>query len=125
MKKKPSLLDLGAALFWAQPFGLKRSGWDSFKACCRTTARSGYRAGAQIPVWVDKLFNLSLASKSKTYCDELKGKAAELGCPISSLANHLHTNLVVVSPTYRAQLSLFAPKKLHFGSINQLQTWAD
>lgn len=120
-----SQLDKGPALFIAQPFSPKRKGWETLEACCKTAGGAGYRGGIQLPLWDGRLIDLDQAAESTTYCDELKGKAEEAGCPITSVANHLNTNLVVVSPAYRAQLSLFAPKELHFASIDQLHNWAD
>lgn len=115
----------GPGLFLAQPFDPKRKGWGSLKECCATAGAAGYRGGLQLPLWDGRLVDLDQASMSKDYCDDLKGKALEWGCPITTVANHLHTNLVVVSPAYAAQLSMFAPEIFHFASVKALQDWAD
>ncbi len=120
-----SQLENGPGLFIAQPFSPSRPGWDSLEACCSTAGAAGYRGGIQLPLWDKRLIDLDLAAMSDVYCQELKGRAAEAGCPITSVANHLNTNLVVVSPAYAAQLSQFAPEELHFASIDRLHAWAD
>ncbi len=122
---KTNLLNAGPALFLAQPFSPNRAGWNSLEACCKTAGAAGYRGGIQLPLWDGRLIDLKQAAASKAYCDDLHAKAIAAGCKISSVANHLNTNLVCVSPSYAAQLSLFAPESLHFAPVSQLQNWAD
>lgn len=65
--------------------------------------------GVQIPTWDDRLIDLSLAAESQTYCDELKGRLAEIGVTITELSTHLQGQLVAVHPAYDLMFDNFAP----------------
>lgn len=95
-------LDKGPALFLAQPYNPRRDGWNSLEACARTAGGAGY-TGLQLQLWESGLLDLAKAADDKGYCDSLHEVAANAGCPIVEVANHLHTNLVVTSHVYRPQ----------------------
>ena len=65
----------GPAIFLAQ-FAGDTAPFNSFDAICKWASSLGYE-GVQIPTWDARLFDVKKASDSKTYCDEIKGVAAQ------------------------------------------------
>ena len=61
----------GPAIFLAQ-FAGDAAPFNSFDAICKWAASLGYK-GVQIPTWDGRLFDLTKAAASKTYCDEIDG----------------------------------------------------
>lgn len=110
----------GPGLFLAQFVGDKPPFNDLF-AIAKWAADLGYK-GLQIPTG-DNLFDLDLAATSKDYCDELKGKLAELGVEITELSTHIQGQLVAVHPAYDALFDNFAPEALR-GNPQARQEWA-
>ena len=100
----------GPALFLAQFVGPKKP-FNNLENMCKWAADLGYK-GIQIPTWESNLIDLEKAAKSKTYCDELKGKVASHGLKISELSTHLQGQLVAVHPAYDIQYDAFAPKQV-------------
>jgi sugar phosphate isomerase/epimerase len=96
----------GPGLFLAQ-FAGDEAPFNSFGAITRWAADCGYK-GVQIPSWDARLFDLEKAASSKTYCDELKGQAADNGIVITELSTHLQGQLVAVHPAYDAAFDGFA-----------------
>ena len=97
----------GPAIFLAQFVGSDPP-FDSLDNMCAWAADLGYK-GIQIPSWETHLINLKKAARSKTYCDELKGRVAAYGLEITELSTHLQGQLVAVHPAYDSLFDAFAP----------------
>ena len=65
----------GPAIFLAQ-FAGDATPFNSLDAIAGWAAKLGY-VGVQIPSWDGRLFDLDKASKSKAYCDEVRGVLAK------------------------------------------------
>jgi sugar phosphate isomerase/epimerase len=111
----------GPALFLAQ-FAGDKAPFNSWPSIVKWAAKLGYK-GVQVPSWDGRLFDLAKAARSKTYCDEFKGIAAEAGIEVTELSTHLQGQLVAVHPAYDAAFDGFAPQKLH-GRPRMRQKWA-
>lgn len=111
----------GPAIFLAQFMGDKAP-YNSLDSICEWVASLGYK-GIQIPTWDARCIDLSLASSSQDYCDELKGKVASHGLQITELSTHLQGQLVAVHPAYNSMFDAFAPKEVH-GKPNERTEWA-
>lgn len=111
----------GPAIFLAQ-FAGDEAPYNSLDSIADWVAGLGYK-GIQIPSWDERLFNLSLAAESQTYCDEVKGRLADKGLEITELSTHLQGQLVAVHPAYDAQFDGFAPAEVH-GNPAARQVWA-
>ncbi len=96
--------------------------YNSLDSICEWVASLGYK-GIQIPTWDARCIDLSLASSSQDYCDELKGKVASHGLQITELSTHLQGQLVAVHPAYNSMFDAFAPKEVH-GKPNERTEWA-
>ena len=96
----------GPALFLAQ-FAGDAAPFNSWGAITRWAADCGY-VGVQVPSWDARLFDLDRAATSVTYCDEIKGQAADNGIRITELSTHLQGQLVAVHPAYDTQFDGFA-----------------
>lgn len=111
----------GPAIFLAQFMGDKAP-YNSLDSICEWVASLGYK-GIQIPTWDARCIDLSLASSSQDYCDELKGKVASHGLQITELSTHLQGQLVAVHPAYNSMFDAFAPKEVH-GKAAERTEWA-
>ena len=111
----------GPALFLAQ-FAGDAAPFNSFDAITKWAADCGYK-GVQVPSWDARLIDLDKASSSKTYCDELKGIAAQNGVEITELSTHLQGQLVAVHPAYDTQFDGFAAPEVR-GNPKARQAWA-
>ena len=111
----------GPAIFLAQFMG-DQAPFNSLESICQWASDLGYK-GIQIPTWEDRLIDLPKAARSKTYCDELKGKVASYGLEISELSTHLQGQLVAVHPAYDTMFDGFAPAKVR-GNPKARQRWA-
>jgi len=111
----------GPAIFLAQ-FAGDEAPYNSLESIADWVAGLGYK-GVQIPSWDDRLFNLTLAAESQTYCDEVKGMLADKGLEITELSTHLQGQLVAVHPAFDAQFDGFAPAEVH-GNPAARQEWA-
>ncbi len=111
----------GPALFLAQ-FASDSAPFNSWDAICGWAAGLGYQ-GVQIPTWDARLFDLTKAAASKTYCDEIAGVAAAHGLAITELSTHLQGQLVAVNPAYNEAFDAFAPKEVQ-GRPDARQLWA-
>ena len=85
-------------------------------------AHLGYKA-VQIPSWDGRLFDLTQAAESKTYCDEVRAALAKYGLEVSELSTHLQGQLVAVHPAYDLAFSGFAPHRYR-GNSQARQAWA-
>lgn len=101
----------GPGIFLAQ-FMSEKKPFNNLEDICKWAASLGY-VSIQIPTWEKPLIDLALATESKTYCDELKGKVNACGLEISELSTHLQGQLVAVNPAYNELFNAFAPQELH------------
>jgi sugar phosphate isomerase/epimerase len=111
----------GPALFLAQ-FAGDTAPFNSFDAITKWAASIGY-LGVQIPTWDARLIDLDLAATSQTYCDDLKGVAAQNGIRITELSTHLQGQLVAVHPAYDAAFDGFAAPEVR-GNPKARTDWA-
>lgn len=112
---------MGPGIFLAQ-FAGDTAPFNSLESIADWVAGLGYK-GIQIPSWDERLFNLTLAAESQTYCDEVKGMLADKGLAITELSTHLQGQLVAVHPAFDAQFDGFAPPEVH-GNPKARQAWA-
>ena len=96
----------GPALFLAQ-FAGDAAPFNTWGGITKWAADCGY-VGVQVPSWDARLFDLDRAATSVTYCDEIKGRAADNGIQITELSTHLQGQLVAVHPAYDTQFDGFA-----------------
>lgn len=111
----------GPGIFLAQ-FAGDAAPFNSLPAIADWVAGLGYK-GIQIPSWDERLFDLTLAAESQTYCDDVKGMLADKGLEITELSTHLQGQLVAVHPAFDAQFDGFAPAEVH-GNPKARQAWA-
>ena len=111
----------GPGIFLAQ-FAGDAAPFNSLPAIADWVAGLGYK-GIQIPAWDERLFDLTLAADSQTYCDDVKGMLADKGLEITELSTHLQGQLVAVHPAFDAQFDGFAPAEVH-GNPKARQEWA-
>ena len=111
----------GPALFLAQ-FAGDAAPFNSFDSITRWAGSIGY-SGVQVPSWDARLIDLDRAATSKTYCDELKGVAAENGVQITELSTHLQGQLVAVHPAYDTLFDGFASPSVR-GNPKARAEWA-
>ncbi|MFK7730415.1 MAG: sugar phosphate isomerase/epimerase family protein [Pseudomonadales bacterium] len=111
----------GPAIFLAQ-FAGAEAPFNTFPNICKWAGELGYK-GIQIPTWEAGLFDLKQAAESKTYCDELKGIAADNGLEISELSTHLQGQLVAVAPAFDELFDGFADESVR-GNPKARQAWA-
>ncbi|EGL62595.1 hypothetical protein AGRO_4690 [Agrobacterium sp. ATCC 31749] len=110
----------GPAIFLAQ-FAGNEAPFDTLDNLGQWAASLGYK-GIQVPT-DPKLFDLEKAAASKTYCDDIKGRLAEIGVEITELSTHIQGQLVAVHPVYDEMFDGFAPAELH-GKPQARQEWA-
>ena len=111
----------GPAVFLAQ-FVDNEAPFNSLDGMCKWAADLGYK-GIQIPTWENFLIDIDKAAESQTYCDELKGEAADNGIEITDLSTHLQGQLVAVHPAYDTAFDGFAAPQVH-GNPKARQEWA-
>ncbi|MDZ4716661.1 MAG: sugar phosphate isomerase/epimerase family protein [Cytophagales bacterium] len=111
----------GPAIFLAQ-FMNRKAPFSKMSSICGWAASLGY-VGVQIPTWDSRYFDLELAAKSKTYCDEFRGLVESKGMVITELSTHLQGQLVAVHPAYNQLFDGFAPKNLR-GNVRGRREWA-
>ncbi|CAN7493008.1 sugar phosphate isomerase/epimerase [Agrobacterium tumefaciens] len=110
----------GPAIFLAQ-FAGDEAPFDTLDNLGQWAASLGYK-GIQVPT-DPKLFDLEKAAASKTYCDDIKGRLAEMGIEITELSTHIQGQLVAVHPVYDEMFDGFAPAELR-GKPQARQEWA-
>ncbi|MBB2906075.1 sugar phosphate isomerase/epimerase [Rhizobium sp. RAS22] len=110
----------GPAIFLAQ-FAGNEAPFDTLDNLGQWAASLGYK-GIQVPT-DPKLFDLEKAAKSKDYCDEIKGRLAEIGVDITELSTHIQGQLVAVHPAYDEMFDGFAPAERR-GKPQARQEWA-
>ncbi|MFJ1310573.1 sugar phosphate isomerase/epimerase family protein [Agrobacterium sp. P15N1-A] len=110
----------GPAIFLAQFVGDKAP-FHTLDNLGQWAASLGYK-GIQVPT-DPRLFDLEKAAASKTYCDDIKGRLAEMGIEITELSTHIQGQLVAVHPAYDEMFNGFAPAELR-GKPRARQEWA-
>lgn len=110
----------GPAIFLAQFVGDKAP-FDTLDNLGQWAASLGYK-GIQVPT-DPRLFDLEKAAASKTYCDDIKGRLAQMGIEITELSTHIQGQLVAVHPAYDEMFDGFAPAELR-GKPQARQEWA-
>ncbi|MCZ7488025.1 sugar phosphate isomerase/epimerase [Rhizobium rhizogenes] len=110
----------GPAIFLAQ-FAGDEAPFDTLDNLGQWAASLGYK-GIQVPT-DPKLFDLEKAAASKSYCDDIKGRLAEIGIEITELSTHIQGQLVAVHPVYDEMFDGFAPAELR-GKPQARQEWA-
>ncbi|MEZ0611709.1 sugar phosphate isomerase/epimerase family protein [Fibrella sp. WM1] len=111
----------GPGIFLAQFMG-DAEPFNNLDSIARYMANLGYK-GIQLPTWDPRVIDLKQAADSKTYCDELKGKLADIGVEITELSTHLQGQLVAVHPAYAPMFDGFGPAELA-GKPTEQQAWA-
>ncbi|AXC11336.1 Inosose isomerase [Acidisarcina polymorpha] len=111
----------GPGIFLAQ-FAGDEAPFNSLDSMAGWAADLGYKA-IQIPSWDGRLFDLTKAAASKTYCDEIAGIVAGHGLAISELSSHLQGQLIASHPVYNAQFDDFAPAAVR-GNETARRAWA-
>ena len=100
----------GPAVFLAQ-FLRDEPPFSHVESIGRWFAEMGYQ-GVQIPAWDPRAIDLDRAAASRGYCDEYRGKLAELGLEITELAGYLAGQVLAVHPAYAVGFSAFHPPGL-------------
>jgi sugar phosphate isomerase/epimerase len=100
----------GPAIFLAQ-FAGREAPFDRLETMAQWASRLGY-VGVQVPTSDPALFDLELAAKSQTYCDDIAGRLGDHDIAITELSTHLQGQLVAVHPAYAPQFAAFAPPAL-------------
>ena len=111
----------GPAIFLAQ-FASDQAPFNSLDSITEWAASLGFK-GIQIPSWDTRIFDLSRAAESETYCDEVKGIVGQHGLEITELATHLQGQLIAVHPAYDAAFDGFAAAEVR-GNPTARQHWA-
>lgn len=111
----------GPGIFLAQ-FAGDTAPFNTLEGITRWAASQGYK-GVQIPTFDTRLFDLTKAAESDTYCDEVAGICADAGVTITELSTHLQGQLVAVNPVYDLAFDAFAPADCK-GNPAKRQLWA-
>ena len=111
----------GPAIFLAQFVG-DHEPFNSLDNISKWAANLGYK-GVQIPSWDKRLFDLSQASESKSYCDEIRGILNENKIELTELSTHLQGQLVAVHPAYDIPFDGFAHESVR-GNPSKRKDWA-
>lgn len=111
----------GPAIFLAQ-FASDDAPYNDLESIAKWASGLGF-SGVQIPSWDTRLFDLKLASESKTYCDELSGLLFKYNIQITELSTHLQGQLVAVHPAYDTLFDPFSVPEVHKNPKNR-QKWA-
>lgn len=111
----------GPAIFLAQ-FAGDEAPFNSLESIAGWASGLGYK-GVQIPSWDARIFDLTKASESKDYCDEVKGTLAAHGLELTELSTHLQGQLVAVHPAYDDAFDGFAAPEVR-GDPKARQAWA-
>lgn len=109
----------GPAVFLAQ-FLRDEAPFDRLDSIARWAAEKGY-VGVQIPSWDSRVFDLEQAAQSKTWCDDYRGRLAEVGLQVTEVAAHLQGQVMAIHPAYETLFQPFYPAGL---SDRQRCEWA-
>ena len=111
----------GPAIFLAQFVG-DQEPFNSLDNISKWASNLGYK-GVQIPSWDKRLFDLSQAAESKSYCDEIRGILNENKIELTELSTHLQGQLVAVHPAYDIPFDGFAHESVR-GNPSKRKDWA-
>jgi len=111
----------GPAIFLAQFVG-DNEPFNSLDNISKWASNLGYK-GVQIPSWDKRLFDLSQAAESKSYCDEIRGILNENKIELTELSTHLQGQLVAVHPAYDIPFDGFAHESVR-GNPSKRKDWA-
>lgn len=100
----------GPAIFLAQ-FLRDTPPYDTLDHIGRWVAGLGY-TGVQIPAWDRRVIDLDQAAASKAYCDDYRGRLAEIGLAVTEVAGYLQGQVLAVHPAYEAGFEAFHPPGL-------------
>lgn len=95
----------GPGIFLAQ-FIRDEEPFNTLDGLAMWAAQHGYLA-VQMPTNHPHIFDLHLAAKSQTYCDDVSDLLASYGLQISELSTHLQGQCMAVHPAYEALFSKF------------------
>ncbi|MCG2461632.1 sugar phosphate isomerase/epimerase [Flavobacteriaceae bacterium F89] len=109
----------GPGIFLAQFLGDKPP-FDNLQNISRWASKLGF-TGVQIPGWDTRVIDLNIASKSKDYCDSLKGMLRDCNMEIIELAAYLQGQCMAMHPAYEKLFQPFYPKGL---DDRQRMEWA-
>lgn len=111
----------GPSLHLAQ-FSHDEPPFNSLDSIAGWAKAKGFKA-LQIPAWDTRFFNVELAARSQSYCDEINDKLAGYGLQISELTSHIFGQLVAVHPAYDAMWDASIPAPLR-GNPKARTEWA-
>jgi sugar phosphate isomerase/epimerase len=100
----------GPAVFLAQ-FLRDEEPFNSLEGLARWFAGMGYK-GVQVPAWDRRVFDLDQASASRGYCEDFRGRLAEMGLEVTEVAGYLHGQVLAIHPAYAVGFSSFHPPGL-------------
>jgi sugar phosphate isomerase/epimerase len=100
----------GPAIFLAQ-FLRDEPPYDNLENIATWVADLGYN-GVQIPGWDARCIDLDQAARSKTYCDDYRGRLAERGLEVTEVAGYLAGQVLAVHPAYEVGFQAFHPPGL-------------
>ena len=110
----------GPGIFLAQ-FVRDYEPFNSIEGLGKWVADFGYK-GVQIPTWESSLIDLDTAATSKDYCDEYRGKLAELGLEIIELGSYLQGQVLAFHPAYAPGFQAFHPEGLKGPEVTEWAT---
>lgn len=111
----------GPAIFLAQ-FMADEDPFDNIESMATWAAGLGFK-GIQVPIGNPDFIDVKLASQSKDYCDDLKGRVQECGVEITELSTHLEGQLVAVHPVYDELFDGFAAEEVRDNPTRRTE-WA-
>ena len=111
----------GPAIFLAQ-FMADEVPFDNIESMAKWAAGLGFK-GIQVPIGNPNFIDVKVASQSKDYCDDLKGRVQECGVEITELSTHLEGQLVAVHPVYDELFDGFAAEEVR-GNPAKRTEWA-
>jgi sugar phosphate isomerase/epimerase len=100
----------GPAIYVAQ-FMRDHEPFNTLEGVARWAAGLGYK-GLQIPADDARLIDLDRAAQSKAYCDEYRGRLAEIGVEVVELAGYIPGQVLAIHPAYELMFQPFYPKGL-------------
>ncbi len=100
----------GPAVFLAQ-FLRDQEPFSTLDGIGRWFAGLGFK-GVQIPAWDRRVLDLDAAAKSAGYCQDLRGRLADMRLEITELAGYLQGQVLAVHPAYSIGFSGFHPAGL-------------
>ena len=76
----------------------------------------------KVPTNDPRIFDLSMAGESQSYCDDLRLSLANRGVEITELSTHIQGQLVALHPAYDELFDGFAPEFVR-GNATARQAW--